>query len=75
MPDAVKGLTAEILGIEANGDRAAAAALLAHSIPVRPEILRLLELGATVPIDVAPRYVTAEELVALEEPAEALVAR
>jgi hypothetical protein len=60
-------LTAEILGLQAQGDRSAANALLRRSIPIRPEIRRLLELGATVPFEAAPRFITAEELIASEE--------
>ncbi len=75
MPGAIRGLTAEILSIQARGDRAAADALLGRSIPIRPEVRRLLELGATVPIDADARFTTAEELIASEENERAVAMR
>jgi len=60
---AVVSLTREIMTIQARGDRAAAAALLARLGVVRPELRRVLDRLAKVPVDVAPRFATAEALV------------
>jgi hypothetical protein len=59
---AVVTLTREIMTIQARGDRAAAEALLARLGVVRPEVRRVLDRLAKVPVDVAPRFVSAEAL-------------
>lgn len=59
---AVTGLTAEIMTIQARGDYAKAKELLATRGVVRPEVHRVLDNLGTVPVDIAPRFVTAEEL-------------
>jgi hypothetical protein len=48
--------------IEAQGDYAAARALLKQYVVIRPEAERILERLARVPVDIAPRFVTAETL-------------
>ena len=60
---AVEGLGREILSIQARGDAAAARSLLDRLGIVRPEVKRVLDRLDRVPVDVAPRFVTAEELV------------
>jgi len=60
--DAVAGLAREILSIQARGDRAAAAALLAKLAVVRPAVKVVLDRLGGVPVDIAPRFVTAEAL-------------
>ncbi len=59
---AVVSLTREIMTIQARGDREAAKALLDRMAVVRPEVQRVLDRLRDVPVDVAPRFVTAEEL-------------
>jgi len=59
---AVVSLTREIMTIQARGDRAAAKALLDRMGVVRPEVRRVLDRLRGIPVDVAPRFVTAEEL-------------
>jgi hypothetical protein len=59
---AAVSLTREIMTIQARGDRAAAEALLARLGVVRPEVRRVLDRLAKVPVDVAPRFVTAEAI-------------
>src|SRR5512138_991914 len=59
--EAVASLTREIMTVQAKGDRDAANALLARAV-VRPEVQRVLERLRDVPVDIAPRFVTAEEL-------------
>jgi hypothetical protein len=62
MKAAVTSLTREIMTIQGRGDRAAAQALLERMGTVRPEVKRALDRLAAVPVDIAPRFVTAEEL-------------
>ncbi len=62
MREAVTSLTREIMTIQGKGDRAAAQALLDRMAVVRPEVKRVLERLKDVPVDVAPRFVTADEL-------------
>jgi len=61
---AVDSLSAEILAIQARGDAAAAKALLDRMAVVRPEVARVLERLRGIPVDIAPRFVTAERLTA-----------
>jgi len=63
MRPAVEGLGREILSIQARGDAAAARALLERLGTIRPEVKRTLDRLEAVPVDVAPRFVTAEKLV------------
>jgi hypothetical protein len=59
---AVTDLTRQIMTIQATGDYAAADALLKKMVNVRPEVQRILDRLNDVPVDIAPRLVTAEEL-------------
>jgi hypothetical protein len=59
---AVADLTRELLTIEGHGDYARARALLDTMAVVRPETERVLERLQDVPVDIAPRFTTAEEL-------------
>jgi len=61
---AVAELTKVLMTLESKGDRAGAKALLAKMAVVRPEVQRVLDKLKDVPVDIAPRYVTAEELLA-----------
>ncbi|WIG92805.1 hypothetical protein [Myxococcus sp. SDU36] len=63
MKQAVTSLTKRLMEIQGRGDRKAAEALLAKHGVVRPPVQRVLERLKDVPVDIAPRYVTAEELV------------
>jgi hypothetical protein len=62
--DAVRALTGELMTIQAAGDRARAAELLQTRAVVRPEVKRVLDRLEKVPVDIAPRFVTAEALLA-----------
>jgi hypothetical protein len=62
MRAAVTGLTRELMTLQARGDRAAALALLEKQAVVRPEVRRVLDRLAGVPVDIAPRFVTADAL-------------
>ncbi len=60
--EAVVSLTREIMTIQGRGDRAAAKALLDRMGVVRPEVKRVLDRLAGIPVDIAPRFVTADAL-------------
>ncbi len=59
---AFESLARELLTIEATGDRGRAKALLDRLAVSRPETQRVLSRLGKVPVDIAPRYVTAERL-------------
>jgi hypothetical protein len=59
---AVTGLTHDIMTLQAQGDYAGAHALLERMAVIRPEVQRAIERLTHVPVDIAPRLVTAEEL-------------
>jgi len=58
MRKAVEGLTRQIMTLQANGDYKAAAALAATAT-IRPEVQRVLDKLSGVPVDIAPRFTTA----------------
>jgi len=60
---AVTALTRELLTIQAEGSLAKARALLERLAVLRPETQRVLDRLKDVPVDIEPRFVTAEELV------------
>jgi hypothetical protein len=60
--DAVAGLTRELMTLQATGDYAAAQQLLATMGIVRPEVQRVLDRLTDVPVDIEPRFVTANSL-------------
>jgi len=62
MRAAVASLTRELMHLQARGDRAAALAMLERSAALRPAVRRVLERLQGVPVDIAPRFVTAEAL-------------
>ena len=66
MKDAVRALTAEIMSLQAAGDRARAVELLRTRAQIRPAVQRILDRLGAVPVDIEPRFVTAEKL--LSEP-------
>ena len=59
--DAVKALTTEILTVQATGDYTKAQALLARAT-IRPQVQAVLDRLGDVPVDIAPRFTTAEAL-------------
>jgi hypothetical protein len=60
---AVTDLTRQLMELQGRGDRAQAEALLARLGVVRPEVKRVLDRLQDVPVDIEPRFVTADELV------------
>jgi len=59
---AVTGLTHDIMTLQAHGDYAGVKQLLDRMVVIRPEVQRVLDQLSGVPIDIAPRFVTAGEL-------------
>ena len=62
--DAVRSLTGELMTLQARGDAAAARALLRDKAVLRDDVRRALDRLKGIPVDIAPRFVTAEELTA-----------
>jgi hypothetical protein len=60
----VEALTRQIMTLQAAGDYAGAKQLLDKMAVVRPEVQRILDRLADVPVDIAPRFVTAIALAA-----------
>ena len=60
--DAVVGLTRRLMTIQAHGDYDEAVRVLETLGVVRPEVQRVLDRLGDVPVDIRPRYVTAEAL-------------
>jgi hypothetical protein len=61
---AVRALTAEIMNLQAAGDGAKAAETLRTRTAIRPEVRAVLDRLTKVPVDIEPRFVTAEKLLA-----------
>jgi len=59
---AVTGLTHDIMTLQAHGDYAGVKNLLDRMVVVRPEVQRVLDRLTQVPVDIAPKFVTANEL-------------
>ncbi len=62
IPDVVTELTGSILTLEAEGDVAGARALIARLGVVRPDVGRVLDRLADVPVDISPDFTTARML-------------
>ena len=62
MKPAVTALTRELMTLQAEGSYAKATAILARLAVVRPETQRVLDRLKDVPVDIEPRFVTAEKL-------------
>ena len=59
---AVTSLTRDIMTLQAEGSHARAAALIERLGVIRPEIEAVLERLRSIPVDIEPRFITAEEL-------------
>jgi hypothetical protein len=55
-------LTGEIMTIQAGGDYAKAKEMLARSATIRPEVQKVIDRLSDVPVDIEPRFTTAEQL-------------
>ena len=62
MRAAVVALTKELMTIQARGDREAAVKLLSRMAVIRPEVRKVLDRLGGVPVDIAPRFATADWL-------------
>ena len=60
--DAVTALSRELLTLQAEGSYEKGQAILARLAVIRPETQRVLDRLVDVPVDIEPRFVTAEEL-------------
>jgi len=60
--DGVTALARDLLMLEAVGDYAKAKGLIEKMGVLRPEVTRVLDRLATVPVDIEPRFPTAEDL-------------
>ena len=60
--DAVTALTTELMTLQATGDFEAAEQILDTRGVVRPAVQRVLDRLSGIPIDIQPRYVTADAL-------------
>jgi hypothetical protein len=58
----VRALTAELLNLEAEGNRTRAVELLKTRAVIRPQVQKILDRLDKVPVDIEPRFVTAEKL-------------
>jgi hypothetical protein len=61
---AVSALAGELMTLQASGDRGRAVELLRTRAIIRPEVQRILDRLKNVPVDIAPRFVTAQKLLA-----------
>jgi hypothetical protein len=62
MHDAVTALTRDIMTLQAEGSYAKAKAMIDRLAVVRPEVQKVLDRLTGVPVDIEPRFVTADEL-------------
>jgi hypothetical protein len=58
----VTGLTRELLTLEATGDYAGAKRLIERLVVIRPEVQAVLDRLGQVPVDIRPRFLTADDL-------------
>jgi hypothetical protein len=59
---AVAGLSHDLLTLEATGDYAAGQKMLERLVVMRPEVKAVLDKLGNVPVDIRPRFVTADAL-------------
>src|SRR5689334_5810040 len=66
MKDAVAGLDRVLLTLEATGDYAGTKKLMSEMMVVRPEVQKALERLKQVPVDIEPKFFTADQLLTQE---------
>jgi len=59
---AVSGLTHDIMTLQAHGDYAGVKQLLDKMVVIRPEVQKVIDKLTGVPVDIAPKFTTAEQL-------------
>ncbi len=62
MTEAVTALTHDIMTLQAHGDYAKAKEMIAHLGVVRPAVQKVLDKLTTVPVDIEPKFTTADQL-------------
>jgi hypothetical protein len=65
--DAVTALTRELMTLQADGDSAKAKDLIDRLGVVRPEIQKVLDRLADVPVDIEPKFSTAAAITGVQE--------
>jgi Peptidase family M49 len=60
--NAVTVLTRDIMTLQAHGDYAGVQALMKRMVVIRPEVQRVIDRLKHVPVDIAPRFITASEI-------------
>jgi hypothetical protein len=60
--EGVKALTHEIMTLEAEGSYARAKEIISRLCVVRPEVQKALDRMQDIPVDIAPKFTTAEQL-------------
>jgi hypothetical protein len=65
--EAVRDLTHDLLTLEATGDYEAAKKMLDTLAVIRPEVRRVLDKLRGIPVDIEPKFVTADEITASTE--------
>ena len=65
--EGVKALTREIMTLEAEGNYAKTKAFISRLCVVRPEIQKALDKLQNVPVDIEPKFTTADELIRSQE--------
>ena len=60
--DAVTGLDHEFLTLEATGDYAGTKKMMDQLMNIRPVVMKAIESLKTLPTDIEPKFVTADEL-------------
>jgi hypothetical protein len=59
---AVTGLTHDIMTLQAHGDYAGVKQLFDKMVVIRPEVQKVIDKLAGVPVDIAPKFTTADQL-------------
>lgn len=59
---AVAGLTHDIMTLQAHGDYAGVKQLFERMVVIRPQVQHVIDRLLSVPVDIAPKFVTAAEL-------------
>ena len=59
---AVAGLTHDIMTLQAHGDYAGVKQLFERMVVIRPQVQHVIDRLSSVPVDIAPKFVTAAEL-------------
>jgi hypothetical protein len=63
MRRAIADLTRRIMTLQATGDHAGVRAWFGEAVVIRPEVQRVIDRLGDVPVDIRPRFVTADRLV------------